>query len=102
MDMRSRNIPVKRSQIDDSVNDVNVSEQQGNDRADTSASCKSYLSDLGRSWPEKKKIQKDCWKHGSVSPSVNDKPYPILYILCLVILAKDSMKPLWISKAFKN
>lgn len=54
--MRSRNIPVKRSQIDDSVNDVNVSEQQGNDRADTSASRKSYLSDLGRSWPEKKKI----------------------------------------------
>lgn len=39
--MWPRNIAVKRSQIDYSVNYVTASEQQGNDRADTSAPHKS-------------------------------------------------------------
>lgn len=106
MDKWLKKIPAKKPRIEDNTNNASTSEQQENGRADSSPTPSTSSSsatlrgknndDLIRSDKKSaKKIrnyQEDYLKYGFTSTIFNDEPRPKC-ILCLEILANDSMTP---------
>lgn len=102
-----KKVPAKRPRIENTASNASTNKQQQNGRSDTSPTpsmsslplflprnmANNLIRSDKKSAKKSQNFQEHYLKYKFTSATVNDEPCPKC-ILCLEILAKDSMKPL--------